>query len=434
MGCYFEINLLLFRREKVRDSILIVFFLSIATFAGAQQISAQDQGEHTHEYSEQSNFEAFEADLTAMASARGMTAEEARTRVELVDAIGEMQGQILDNPWLARSYAGAEVRDDGTAAVYIKGQRSSFIKARLPADLPVEIVTGQKYSLQELEDRAMQFHTELADIGFNNIVTSFDITTGQVQGMASTDGFDRSSQFRAIGALDATMVMSAMPEHLRSDVEFKLIDGGIAEDRRHAAVGGMEALDDGVFECTIGWPVEEVDGSRTGVTTAGHCNGINQALERPAYGQVNLTHVREHRGEWGDIEWKTTSGAERAQFIADENDSLRNITAVEPVRNMIRGESVCAFGQSSNDRECGMDIRRTSISCTNQGVRNDRLVQMDANLTLIGGDSGGGYSFSTRVYGSDKGACRDPDNGVVYAAFSAADLYDEAIRVRVMTQ
>jgi streptogrisin C len=57
-------------------------------------------------------------------------------------------------------------------------------------------------------------------------------------------------------------------------------------------------------------------------------------------------------------------------------------------------------------------------------VFNDRLVQMTA-ITSIPGDSGGPWSFGGTAYGSQKGWCNNKD------AWSVADLFDEAIGVKV---
>lgn len=91
-------------------------------------------------------------------------------------------------------------------------------------------------------------------------------------------------------------------------------------------------------------------------------------------------------------------------------------------------ESVCQYGRASNDRDCSLDVQDVSQACTNSGVFNDRLVLMDGETT-IGGDSGGGWSYGNRAFGSTKGRCNPsfPDND----AWSVADLYDEAIGVRV---
>ncbi len=65
-----------------------------------------------------------------------------------------------------------------------------------------------------------------------------------------------------------------------------------------------------------------------------------------------------------------------------------------------------------------------SISCTLNGVFNDRLVQM-TGITSVVGDSGGPWSYGGTAYGSQKGWCGSKD------AWSVADLFDEAIGVKV---
>jgi streptogrisin C len=50
---------------------------------------------------------------------------------------------------------------------------------------------------------------------------------------------------------------------------------------------------------------------------------------------------------------------------------------------------------------------------------------MDA-ITSVVGDSGGGWSYGSKAYGSQKGHCASKD------AWSVADLFDEALGVKVI--
>jgi len=63
------------------------------------------------------------------------------------------------------------------------------------------------------------------------------------------------------------------------------------------------------------------------VTTAGHCDGINQIVQ-PGGGVWALNFVGEHCGQWGDVEWSTSNQIEPAQFYSDANN-IRIVTAVE---------------------------------------------------------------------------------------------------------
>ena len=121
--------------------------------------------------------------------------------------------------------------------------------------------------------------------------------------------------------------------------------------------------------------------------------------------------------------------SEPDDFYADAAN-IRDVTGVEPRANIVVGESVCYYGRASNFRDCSLEVRDVSEACTNDGVFNDRLVTMNGVGVLMGGDSGAGWSFGTIAYGSTKGICA-PFPG--WAAWSVADLYDEAIFVRVKT-
>ncbi len=278
----------------------------------------------------------------------------------------------------------------------------------------IEIVDNQPYSFAELEKRKLGVHQALARAGFEDIVTSFD--------------------FRKAGRIDAAVnskaglpntrsaVRQVLPVALRDSVDLRIQDEPVGID--FFAFGGMAVNDGGTFECTAGWSVQTFWGT-TGVTTAGHCNGID-GINHPGVGNHSMTHQGQHRGAWGDIEWKTTTATESARFYASAS-SIRNVTAVEPIWGISVGESVCSYGRSSNSRDCSFDVQSTSVSCTVNGVFNDRLVQMNGNSS-IPGDSGGGWSWGNRAYGSVKGICGGR------AVWSVADYYDEALGVFVRTQ
>ena len=122
----------------------------------------------------------------------------------------------------------------------------------------------------------------------------------------------------------------------------------------------------------------------------------------------------------GDAEWYTTPEVEPPEFYATANE-VREVRAVEPRAAISVGEWVCVYGRSSNNRHC-MQVQDLSIAC---GSLN-RLVRMNEGF-VIGGDSGGGWSFDTRAYGATFGSCGGLDSWTV------ADLFDEALGVRVLT-
>ena len=360
----------------------------------------------------------FTTDLALVAAARSWTLQQAMAHRAISDEFGRIQEQIAtDRPGL---YAGAELSavPDGAPTLYIKGNADEFVRGLVDsAGFSIQVIEGRPFSWQELEARSIRLNRQLAGLGFGDIVTSFDESTSIVEAVV-TRGPGRASA-------SAEEVLAMLPAEFRSGIRLALIDEDVAIDEH--AYGGMWVRDDGVNECTSGWSV--TNGVTTGVTTAGHCAGINQIRE-PGVGVHALVHQGEHRGQWGDVEWKTSTHIEPDDFYATATE-VRDVAAVEPRGNITVGEAVCVYGRSSNSRDCSHTVFRTSISCTNSGVFNDRLVAMNAKNTTIGGDSGGGWSFNFRAYGSHKGGCTV--NNAVRNVFSVADLYDEALGVRVRT-
>ncbi|NGY65575.1 hypothetical protein G7043_42450 [Lentzea sp. NEAU-D13] len=362
--------------------------------------------------------EALATDLALVAKSRGWTVEQAAAQHAVAEAFGKVQQEISVKRQDA--YAGAKLSETpgGAPTLYVKGKADDDLLARVRASgVAVEIADNRPHSWLELEERSIRLNHRLVGIGFQDVVTSFDETTSTVEAVAT-----RRPNLPA----QAQQVLSRLSADEARGVRLALIDDDVASDEQ--AFGGMSVQDDGVFECTSGWAVQNGSGT-TGVTTAGHCDGINQIVD-PAVGTHAVVHQAEHRGEWGDVEWKTSAVAEPDDFYASATE-VRDVAAVEPRASITVGEAVCVYGRSSNSRDCGDTVFRTSISCTNSGVFNDRLVAMNAKNTTIGGDSGGGWSFNFTAFGSHKGGCTV--DGSVRNVFSVADLYDEALGVSVRT-
>ncbi|MEL7451701.1 MAG: hypothetical protein AAFN78_21015 [Pseudomonadota bacterium] len=387
----------------------LIFTAVCLSFACAGSLNAQTP--NADFVKKQSPAQAELHDLQLVAKAKGWTVEQARADREAAEAVGAVAVKLAQQrPDL---FVGSElaVEPGGTPRLYVKGKadRSVFdIVAESRAN--VEIVDNQPYSYDELEKRKLEVHTAIASMGYEDLMTAFDFREGGKINVEVT---------RRAGLPEASrQVRDALPEALRADVEISMLDAPVGED--FAVRGGMAVYDDGVRECTSGWSVRTFWGT-TGMTTAGHCTGINE-IGSP--GGTSMSHQAEHRGSWGDIEWKTTPTSEVAEFYATSS-SIRDTKSVESWAALSVGESICFYGRSSNSRDCSFDVDALSVSCTVSGVFNDRLVRMDGN-SAIGGDSGGGWSWGTRAYGSVKGICGGR------AVFSFADYYDEALGVFVL--
>ena len=302
----------------------------------------------------------------------------------------------------------------GWETLYIKGQADAFVRDLIAvSDIEIALADKQPYSLAELEARSHRVHEALVAAGFRNVVTGANIAGGGIipATVALETGLPTS----------ASAILLAVPDDLRSSVVLSVGDPSGFRDT-NSAFGGMWVTDDGANECTSGWTVRKWNGSAYvyGVTTAGHCSGVN-GIVHPGYGTHSYVFQAEHRGAYGDVEWHTTNVTEEALFYASSSE-IRNVMYLEPRSGISVNEIVCQYGRASNSRDCGLQVYDVSIECTLSGVYNNRLVQMDA-ITSTLGDSGGGWSYDYRAYGSQKGWCGNKD------AWSVADLYDEALGV-----
>ena len=359
----------------------------------------------------QTNEEALAQDLALVADAQGWTTAQAAAHHRSAEAVGAVAEQLAATR--PDVFVGSALPTDpeGAPILYVKGVADPGVLA-LAATSPISVVVadGQPFSFDELEERKLIVHHALEAMGFLDIATGFELDGAGVITSAVTalPGLPR----------DPAIVTTALPASMRDSVRLTVHDEDVVVDDH--AFGGMRVSSATGGLCTSGWSVYHPNGT-TGVTTAGHCNGINSITE-PGVGNHTLTHQQEHRGQWGDIEWKTSAHSEPAQFYATATE-IRRTNFLEARGNISVNESVCLYGRSSNNRHCST-VSDVSEACTNSGVFNDRLVLTNHDVG-IGGDSGGGWSFDRRAYGSQKGSCSGRD------AFSVADLYDEALGVRV---
>ncbi len=353
-------------------------------------------------------------DLELVAEANGWTLDQAAAQQQAADAVGAIATRVAkERPDVFVGSALSET-PGGPPTLYVKGPADPLVRGLVAASaVKVLLADDQPFSFAELEARKIRVHTALVLAGFKNVVTGANITGKGVipAAVAVQSGLPTA-------AADALRVV---PEDLRSSVVLTIADPSGFRDT-NSAFGGMWVTKSGANDATSGWTVRKWNGSAYvyGVTTAGHASGEN-GIVHPGYGTHTFVFQAEHRGEYGDVEWHTTNVTEEALFYADSG-TVRNTMYLEPRTGISLNEIVCQYGRASNSRDCGLHVDDVSIACTLSGVYNNRLVQMSA-ITSTPGDSGGGWSYDYKAYGSQKGWCSGKD------AWSVADLYDEALGV-----
>jgi len=363
------------------------------------------------DYTFQDSVAALEQDLTLVAAARGVSLDEARERYATSQTLDDVASQAASK-WPAQ-FVGSSLSPAEGPTLYVKGVPNPALLV-LALEEGVRVVSDQPYSFNELEARKSRVHRALEALGYQYVTTSFDIADGRwVEAHVAGDP-----------QLSEADILAGIPEDLRSDVRLS-----VGEDttgyRDLEAFGGMALRADGSRVCTSGWSVKHQDLGITGVTGAGHCTGVDEVYH-PGHGLHALTWRAQHRGEYGDIEWYTSGVNDPDDFYADEG-LIRDVSGVEQRSEISVDEPVCFFGRTSDDRDCSLEVHKTSVACTNDGVFNDRLVMMNGRGVAELGDSGGGFSFGNTAYGSVKGWC-EPEE---WLTFSVASLYDQALNISV---
>ncbi|MBL4689511.1 MAG: hypothetical protein JKY37_33290 [Nannocystaceae bacterium] len=191
--------------------------------------------------------------------------------------------------------------------------------------------------------------------------------------------------------------------------------------------GGAVLRDDGVFECTSGWAVEGPDGD--GIITAAHCIGLNQYDPPGSASAYSISWRDQTLGLNGDVEYHTTSHIEQPRFYASAG-VLRYTTSIRSTATMV-GQSVCVYGRASNVRTCDHTVLLVNETV---GIQHP-----DGSFTVTGslaeatnastqfGDSGGGWSYGTRAFGTHVGQ----GGGLSY--FTPVEVAEDQLAVTILT-
>ncbi|MFC6018150.1 hypothetical protein ACFP2T_18315 [Plantactinospora solaniradicis] len=359
--------------------------------------------------------EALTADLATLAKERGWTLAQARARHEMAERVRPLHRAMGER--LPDTYVGGVLSDDpgGAPTFLIKGEAPEFVRTMVAeSGIPIRIMDNQPYSSKELADRARAVHGHLKTMGYRSIATAADVTSGQVR--ATVTATPNTSARAATTA-------AALPAHLRAGLDLDIVDHP-ASNRHTSLFGGLATTRPGAaLICTTGFSVSP--GGFVGVTTAAHCNN-SQAVHGAARHPLNL--FDEHLGDFGDVEWSTTSGVPVTDDFFGGSNEIRDVTGVRALADMMIGDQACVFGRSTGLRRCST-IADLDVSVSDSRGTSHRQVAVAANIAQSG-DSGGPWFVSTLAFGTHVGNAELNDATV--SIFSVADLFDEALGVTVM--
>lgn len=331
--------------------------------------------------------------------------DDARAHIDAQHRFGTLVHTIATE--FTASFTGAEFAEipGATSTIYIAGKAPSAVE-RLVADagLPVELVEGGKYTSDDLDRRSVQLVDAFAEIGLE--AGAAVMPDGQIQVAVNSD----------------PKLATKLPAELLDAVDVVEAPGTIARDED--VTGGVLVYATGGGSCTSGFSVRSRATGTTGVSTAGHCTGINRFSIPGPNNDVALSHQAQHIGTFGDVEWKTSPDVEVPRYMASPAEE-RDVDVVWPANGYAVDMITCVHSRVNGTRTCD---RIYSTSVTSGNASN--LIATDNDNTSPG-DSGGPWSFNTIADGGHKG-----DLWIWFGwrnVFTKADLFDEAIGVDVIT-
>jgi len=406
------------RAAAVFAAVLLVWTSSVPASAGRPG----DDATNPEESGVLPSPETLESDLALIAASHGWTIEQARDRHRVSEALGAVLDAIVrERP---DAYIGAALGEEpgDPHTLYIKGPADAFITELVEsADADVVIADNQPHSFDELEARKVRVYHALQELGFRYGSVAVNITGAGVIPATVTAEPGLSSS--------PSEILKLLPTDLRDSVELTIRPDIAVRD--FSAFGGMwmRDLDEPDPEqCTSGWSVVDNSDGVGGITTAAHCSGMEKVWHY-GHGAHPVNYRGQHFGQWGDVKWYgVPNESEPDDFYAHENQ-IRDVSGIKPRTEIMINQSVCVYGRDTNVRNCSLDVEDESIGCFREGgIFVDRLVAMDGTVSDTG-DSGGGWSYGNEAWGSVVGVC--PIGFFDHEVWSVADLYDEAMGVRV---
>lgn len=347
-------------------------------------------------------------DLEIAAKSLGLSTEATRHLFRSVDVMDELASTVAAR-WPDIFIVSAVSREPfGSPSLYVKGSPSrELLDLLAAAPMSIELVANQPYSGIELDQRQDKIWETLSAMGLDVRILT-DKRTGKVE-VAAFGGQSHN----------AASIEAALDFVPGDELDVILVDQPLLT-LENASFGGMRGVSDGVKNCTFSFSVYDLDSSTTGVASAAHCNANQDGIVHPGYSTHAATMVVSHYGTYGDVGMWTTPKPEQPWFYADEGVS-REVTSVETYSGLQLDEPVCIFSRARtpNERVCAR-VANTNLPCSPL----NHLVLMDEHVT-VGGDSGGGWSFNYRAFGTHMGGCGG-------SAFSPAYYHPSAISAAVM--
>jgi hypothetical protein len=305
-------------------------------------------------------------DARGYAAEYGVSVGEAARRIQLQEAIGELNARLAEEQ--AATFAGLTVEhapEFHVVARFTRGGEET-IRPYLadPALAGLVRVERARHSLQQLEGRL--------EASYRRVVAT---------GIPAAGGLDVRANRAEVHVQRGALAAARAVLGGAGDAVVIEVDHLPAEEL--TLYGGLP-----LSTCTSGFTVRN-SSNRRGISTSGHC-GNSQSYSGNA-----LTFIAERYSGSYDIQWHERSGATYRNIIK-VGSNTRSITGTRSRSNQVVGERVCKQGKTTG-YTCGT-ISSTSY-CASGVCTWIRVAGGSVNLSE-GGDSGGPWFYGNTAYGS----------------------------------
>jgi hypothetical protein len=377
--------------------------------------------------------EAWAVDADRLGKQQGVPAAVMAERLRFQAAAAALQDSwpatVLDESFAGGTMVwGARPR----AVLYFKGSvppvvRSQVSRAGLSG---IQLVGGQRYSLNELQARHNAVHDAMVALGFRSVRSSFDLSTQRIDVSVSLDP-DQPTLREPRQMRDAVIARLAGPAMAiaAEDLRVAVHPAGTQMLTLQHGYGGAGIRRNGALDCTSAFSVRRNSDGLKGYVTAAHCEQITQMEQNKSGGGAELVFsspwVAEHIGARGEIEWHYTAHDSYPQFW-DSITTMRTVSGRVANNQIYQNDYVCRYGRATPP-SCGTIANpSTSFSFNWEGCGYCRVTAYDM-VEVVGavgapGDSGGPWFLGPWAYGIHTGSFYDGGYHLVFSKIQNAEI------------